>query len=471
MFRVLTFSVFFLQIYFTALSQSFTNISNLNCYTIAVGKQAAKLGTVLVGHNEDDWGDLVVNLYKISSKDYADGEKITLLNGTKIPQVSHTYGYLWWETTNEKFGDYYLNENGVSICSNACPSKEDTAKGNIGYYLRRIIAERAKTAKEGVKIAGKIISEIGYESSGRTYTIADPKEIWILAVVKGKHWIAERVPDNQVAIIPNYYTIETVDLHDTVNILASQDIISYAISRGWYFPQSDGAFNFKRAYGQTANTFSFGNVPRHWAGVNALANKSYSINNDLPFSFLPKSSITIKSVQAVLSSHYEGTDFETNYTFHKNPHRNLIHRICNAGTKFSVVTQLYDDRPTDNGFIVWWAPLNPCIHPYIPIAYGIKQIPAAYQIRSEEQALANHFDKKANSFESNPESAYSIFKNYNDLINQDYQSKITTARQWKQAFEKKAIDAVKTESIKKDEQLGRISTTFLQMLFEAEKTK
>ncbi|RKX17348.1 MAG: hypothetical protein DRP35_11075 [Candidatus Zixiibacteriota bacterium] len=424
-----------------------------------------------MGHNEDDWGDLVVNFYKVPPKDHQPNEKVTLLDGTKIPQVPHTFGYLWWETTNQKFGDYYLNEKGVSICSNACSSREDTATGNIGYYLRRIIAERASTAKEGVHIAADIISKIGYESSGRTYTIADPNEIWILAVVKGRHWIAEKVPDNQVAIIPNYYTIETVDLHDTVNVLASPDIISYAILRGWYFPQSDGAFNFKQTYGNTSNTFSFGNVPRHWAGINALANKSYGINDDLPFSFLPKSSVTVKSVQAVLSSHYEGTDFETNYSLHKNPHRNLIHRICNAGTKFSTVTQLYNDRPAANGFIVWWAPLNPCIHPYIPIAYGINQIPATYQIRPLEQALANHFDKKANSFKANPKSAYATFKNYNDQIDQDYKAKITEAKQWKQSFEEKVINAVNAESIKKDEQLGQVSATFLQMLFEAEKEK
>ncbi len=452
-------------------SQSEADLSNLNCYTIAVGKDASKTGTVLIAHNEDDWGDLVVNLYKVPPKDYQAGEQVILLNGTKIPQVSHTFGYLWWETTNQKFGDYYLNENGVSICSNACPSKEDTATGSIGYYLRRIIAERAKTAREGVKIAGKLISTLGYESSGRTYTIADPDEIWILAVVKGHHWLAKKMANDHVAIIPNYYTIEQSNLRDTANVLASQDIISYAILRGWYFPQSDGPFNFKKIYGNTANTFSFGNVPRHWSGVNALANRTYGLNEDLPFSFLPKKSVTVKQLQQILSSHYENTDFETNYTLHKNPHSNLIHRICNSGTKFSMVTQLHNDRPAGNAFIVWWAPLNPCIHPYIPIAYGIKQIPAAYQIRPLEQALANHFNKKANSFEANPLSAYSVFHKYNEKINKDYQTKIVEDHQWKQAFEEKEQKTVNMKSYKKDEQLGTVSETFLQMLLDAEKEK
>ncbi len=450
-------------------SQENTFDNELNCYTIAVGKEASKIGVVLIGHNEDDWGDLVVNFYKVPPQDYAKGETITLLNGTKIPQVTHTLGYLWWETTNEKFGDYYLNEKGVGICSNACPSKEDTAKGNIGYYLRQIIAQRATTAREGVKIAGQIISSIGYESSGRTYTIADPNEIWILAVVKGRQWLAKRVPNNQVAIIPNYYTIETVNLRDTINVLSSPDIISYAILRGWYFPQSDGPFNFKKVYGYIDNTYSFANVPRHWAGVNALLKKQYQINDDLPFSFSPKNSVTIEDIKKVLSSHYEGTDFETNYTLHNNPHQNLVHRICNAGTKFSTITELHNDRPADNAYIVWWAPLNPCIHPYIPIAYGINNIPKDYQIRPLSEALKYHFSEKANSFEANPQSAYNTFKKYNDKINEDYKTNIIESSQWKQLFENKAKKEIETP--KKEMDIGNISETFLKMLLEEEKHK
>jgi len=447
-------------------SQQETDYTAYNCYTIAVSKGASKQGTVLLGHNEDDWGDLIVNLYKVLPKTHSSEEKIVLLNGTEIPQVKHTYGYLWWETTNQKFGDYYLNEKGVSICSNACLSREDTATGNIGYYLRRIIAERAASAKDGVKIAGEIISSIGYESYGRTYVIADANEIWIMAVVKGRHWIAKRVPENQVAIVPNYYTIETVDLRDTVNVLASDDIILYAILRGWYFPQSDGAFNFKQVYGKTANTYSFANVPRHWSGINALANTKYAINKNLPFSFYPKRPVTKKDVQLVLESHYEGTDFETNYLLHKNPHENnLVNRICNAGTKFSIVTQLNDNIPC----IVWWAPLNPCIHPYIPVVFDIQDIPKPYHVHPLSQAMTNHFNEKNNTFEANPTSAYAIFKKYNDAINEDYEAKISQAKHRKQLFEEKAIKAI-DNGLKKDmDAVGKISASFLKMLLDEEK--
>ncbi len=442
--------------------------TNFNCYTIAVGKNASKTGNVIVAHNEDDWGNLIVNIFKVPEKNHNSNEKITLLNGTTINQVSHTFSYLWFETTNQKFGDYYLNENGVSICSDACSSKEDTATGNIGFYLRRIVAERAISAKQAVKIAGQIISQIGYESSGRTYCIADKKEIWMLSIVKGRHWIAERVPDDMVAIIPNYYTIENVNLKDTNNFLCSKDIIDYAVKRGWYNPKTDGDFNFKKVYGNTQNLYSIGNVPRHWLGINYLADKKFNYNDNFPFAFTPKEKVAKKDLQTILSSHYENTDFETNWKKDKNPHRNIVNRICNAGTKFSIVTELYDDRPANNAYIVWWAPLNPCINPYIPIAFGINDIPHEYQSCNIDEALKRHFDIKKNTFEVNPEHSYNIFKKYNDFINNDYQKNIKDAEAKKERIEEKAKQLINLENIKKASNVGEISEELLRKLYKSE---
>ncbi len=53
----------------------------------------------------------------------------------------------------------------------------------------------------------------------------------MLAVVKGKHWVAQRVPDDHIAIIPNYYTITTVNLTDTMNFYGSDDLVEYAIKK------------------------------------------------------------------------------------------------------------------------------------------------------------------------------------------------------------------------------------------------
>ncbi len=137
----------------------------------------------------------------------------------------------------------------MTVASDNCPSREDKPEltdGGIGYMLRRLVAERARTAREGVLLAGKLVERFGYIDSGRTYIIADPDEGWLFCVVNGKHWLARRVPDNEVAMVANTYTIRAVNLRNKANFLASADIVDYAKSRGWYDPQTDGPFDFRQ---------------------------------------------------------------------------------------------------------------------------------------------------------------------------------------------------------------------------------
>jgi dipeptidase len=111
------------------------------------------------------------------------------------------------------------------------------------------------------------VEERGYRGSGRTYVVADPYEGWVCALVKGRHWVAQRVPDNMVMTIPNYYSINEVDLADTANFMGSPDIISYAVERGWYNPETDGKFIFKKVYSRP-DTYSYDrNYIRHMSAM------------------------------------------------------------------------------------------------------------------------------------------------------------------------------------------------------------
>ncbi len=444
------------------------NLKEYNCFTIVVGKDASDTGMVLVGHNEDDWGDMIINIYKVEPKNHKDGEMIKLICGELIPQVDHTYGYLWWQTPTEKFGDYLVNEHGVSVCSDACMSKEDTASGFIGFYLRRLIVERANCARQGVLIAGNLIEEYGYESSGRTYIIADKNEAWLMSVVQGKRWIAQRVPDHEVAIIPNYYTIQEVDLTDTANFLASKDIIEYAVLRGWYDQTTGVEFNFREVYGDPATNYSMGNIARHWSGLNQLDDKVYNYGEKFPFSFNPGRKISKHDIMTVLSSHYEGTDFETNYSLHKSPHKNMVHRICNHGTKFSLVTEFFNDEDFETDYCVWWAPLNPCIHPYIPVIYEIEDIPLEYQNGDYHEALSSHFDEGSHSKTHNPLSAYSVFYQFNHDIDINYNQNIESVKLWKKKFEK-AVSSEFYNALDNDRLLQKLSEGYLKKLIDEEK--
>jgi len=420
--------IFLLVLGFTSL------FSQKNCYTIAVGKKASyDQKRVFIAHNEDDAGDMIINMFKIPSKTHSKKDTYNLVDSNKISQIAKTNALIWIETTQQNFGDMFMNEYGVTICSDACQSKEENTPGILTYDFRRLMAERAKSAKEAIMIAASLLKKYGYGSSGRTYTIADANQVWLLSVVMGNHWVAQRVPDDEVAIIPNYYTIGEIDLNDT-NILASPDIITYAIKRKWYNPDLGKPFNFREAYSAETVLHTSWNVPRHWIGLQYLSEKKYNIDDTFPFSFIPKTKISLDDLKFILSNHYEDTDLETNKKLHTNPHNNLIHSICNQSTKFSVIADLTSINPKNNTNILWFAPLNPCIFPFIPISFDIETFPDMYKNVNSEKAKLQHFDKEKTSFKNNPKQAFTVFNNYRKKINTNYWSNSQTIQKLKQEY-------------------------------------
>lgn len=370
---------------------------DLNCSTIIIGRDASATGSVIVAHNEDDSGNQIVFFYKIPGKDNRKGENVRFKEGAVEPQTSHSYSCLWFEMPGQDFADTYVNENGVLVTSNACPSREifgEITDGGIGYELRRMIAERALSARTGVELAGYLVEKWGYNGSGRTYTIADKNEAWLFAVVRGKNWVARRVPDNHVAFIPNYYTITDVDTNDSDNCLTSKDLIGYAIRRGWYNPSTDGRFNFAKVYSAEKNYSSMANTGRMWMGVSLLSGRNYGRSDAFPFSFEPARKIEMRNIFTVLANHYEGTDLDDSQNYSKGtPHNNKTHSICAAHQQLSFVAELRQGLPFDIGGRIWVAPRRGCVNVYLPIYFGVTEFPAGMNIGTPEKAMELHFKR------------------------------------------------------------------------------
>src|SRR5690606_23076310 len=105
-----------------------------------VGKDASADGCVLVGHNEDDYPPQVVNHYKVPRQMHGPGATVALRNGAVLEQVEQTWAYLWSEMPGMLFSDTCVNEWGVTVTSDGCPSREDRPEitdGGIGWMLRR----------------------------------------------------------------------------------------------------------------------------------------------------------------------------------------------------------------------------------------------------------------------------------------------------------------------------------------------
>ena len=125
----------------------------MNCMTLIAGRAASATGHVLVGHNEDDGGHIVVRHGYVRPRDWAAGAAMPAEKGcAAIPQAAHTLGYYWVEYRKDETGlsnaDGFVNECGVVITSNSMGTSRESADnaacvkdGGIAYNLRRALAE------------------------------------------------------------------------------------------------------------------------------------------------------------------------------------------------------------------------------------------------------------------------------------------------------------------------------------------
>ena len=168
----------------------------------------------------------------------------------------------------------------------ALVARGEIRDGGIGYMLRRLVAQRAQSAREGMELIGQLVERFGYADSGRTYAVADPQEAWVVEVVRGRRWVAQRVPDDAVVILPARHVIGEVDLADRANFRASPDLVSYATQRGWFDPAGGRPFNFRLAYQAPERTTPDG---RQFRGQEVVTGKPghWPPEEPLPFAVRP----------------------------------------------------------------------------------------------------------------------------------------------------------------------------------------
>jgi len=351
------------------------------CFTVLVGRKASIDGSVMVAHNEDDRGDIIVNLRKVQARDDGAPRKVDLGQGAFYETDGRTNGFLWIEATTQEFADSFINDHGVLITSDSCPSRvsdEDTTDGGIGWMLRRLMAEKATSAREAVRIAGDLIEKFGYRSTGRTYSIADRNEAWMLAVLRGRHWYAERVPDDEVAVIPNHYTIRAIRPADAGHFMGSPDIVEYAAKNGWYDAAKDGAFDFKKAFERpsTRELAADGNVLRHWRGLSLLTGRPWQLGRDYPFSVKLGKKVAADALMAILRDHYEGTEYDATGGYKTGtPNQTKFRTICTASTIDAFIVSLGAKRPEPLSVSIWLALGKPDTTVFLPLYDGVTSLP------------------------------------------------------------------------------------------------
>jgi len=346
------------------------NESELDCTTIVVGRRASADGNILVGHNEDDSGRLAVRHRIVGANEHPDavqvrGDRLVYREphtSLQIPVPEVSLGYDWTEMVGQDFGDAFVNERGVSICCDSAAGTRELEpaleQGGIGHYLPLLMAEQAQTAREGVLLAGRLIEQYGYLDA-RIVTIADQDEAWILQVPGGHQWLAQRVPDDAVVILPNYLISRQVDLTDGRQFLGSSDLLNHAAERGWYDAAGADPFDFKHAYCPPEINVSSLSTSRQQTGLFLMAGQEFPLD-DLPFSSMPEHPLTMTDVMSCLRSvtpHGYTTEQAQAMpgSFHINVKNTTVRPISVWTTQESTVTRLSDVATEALKAVVWRA--------------------------------------------------------------------------------------------------------------------
>lgn len=338
-----------------------------NCFGIIAGKNVTEDGSVIMAHNEDDGGEQMLNIYS-------------------VPASPDNVKYLWFEFPGMEVADSFMNEFGVCIASDGCPSREDRkdfTEGGVLYKVRQTVAKKAHSARQAVEIIGALVEKYGYKGSGRTYVIADPNEGWLCSVVQGRHWVAQRVPDDMVVTIPNYYVIGEVDLSDRENFAGSPDLVEYAVSRGWYDPAKDGKFNFRLAYATEKSLNSDHNSGRHTRVQNLLFGNAI-MGKDVRFARKPLEKVTIEKMMEALS----------------------LPEVCNNTTILASVFHLRGWLPVEQGCVAWNAMGHPNVELFEPWTINTEVPDNYHRFKTAREAEEKHMSDSKNKRQNYPEGFY-----------------------------------------------------------------
>jgi dipeptidase len=388
------------------------------CTSILVGKAASVDGSTMTSHSCDSttdrtWMDMV------PGQAHKPGEMATLWMDPKeskgpndpdrvpageIPQVPQTFKYL-----NAAYP--IMNEHQLAIGETTFGGKREL-KSDVGIIdcpeLYRLVLERARTAREAIKIADELTKLWGYNDYGEAFTFADKDEVWFFEIMgpgrgkKGAVWAAVRIPDDEVAVSANAPRIRKVDLKDPNTYMASANVYSLAEELGWWSAKSGEPFEFCTVYGSRS---ALGSRRREWRALSRLAPSLRLDPNaeHYPLSVKPEAKLSVKDVFDMFRDTYEGTPYDMTRTllrvdrdgkavkspvanpFMNNDYLDLLkvpseRTIACKRATYLQVTQSRKWLPDPVGGVVWLGYDNPMTTPHTPFYIGIDQMPASYMV-------------------------------------------------------------------------------------------
>ena len=365
------------------------------CTNFIATKGATKDGSVFVTYSADDYG-LFMKLVHFPAGIHAKGEKREIIDYDS----GESHGFIdEAPVTYNVIGN--INEYQVSIGETTYGGREEMIDKNgiIDYgSLMYLGLQRSKTAREAIKVMTELVDKYGYNSSGESFTIADPNEVWIMEMMgcggdaKQKVvWVAVRIPDGMISGHANQARIGQFSTYNT-EVITSKNCIKFARSKGW-FTGTDKEFNWKMAY----DAPDFGGrrfcEARVWSYFNHFTDMSEWLPwalgkdpnaEDMPLWVSPNKKIEVSDMQNSMRDHYEGTALSMNedlgqgnwdmpyrptpLQFEYNGKKYFTERPASTQqSAFSYVCQLRSWLPREIGGIIWFANDDGNMSPYVPV--------------------------------------------------------------------------------------------------------
>lgn len=413
------------------------------CTDIIVGKNASIDGSVITSHTG---AAPECRVHVIHGKKFKLGEMAAVYYGLQdvdkplheygkiigyIPQVEQTYTYF-------HSGYSHMNEHQLAIAESTMSQKKElqvsieTGKQIMTIEQAQAFAlQRCKTAREAIKVITELVEKYGFQTScgpeSEALCIADPNEAWVLEVFSvgpdwdpesgelGAIWAAQRVPDDHIAIVPNWSIIKEIDLTKSDEFMASKNYQQVAIDHGWWNPQSGKPFVWQEVYSPVPREWS---VSRFWLFYSKYApnlkdwpdktaHSPYDGNTPyyqyieplsmFPFSVKTEKKLGVQDIIAFQRELYDGTIYDmTNDKnwmvpgkdgkYKKSPlatpfptkdQRELLditYRRMVVRGGYGMVCQLRNWLPNEIGGVYWYYVDNQYVSTYLPIYSGATDV-------------------------------------------------------------------------------------------------
>ncbi len=425
------------------------------CTNFLITRGATVDGSTMISYSADSHV-LYGELYFWPAMDYPAGSMMDIYEWDtgkflgQIRQVEHTYSVV---------GN--INEHQVAIGETTFGGNPDCGNpdGIVDYgALIYVTLQRAKNAREAIKIIAGLMADYGYYSSGESFSISDPNEAWIMELIgegkdkKGGIWVARRIPDGYISGHANQARITTFPLangktsisSDQMDRIFDPDVETvyaahiFDVARKFGYEGKDKDFSFSDFFAPMnfgAARFCEARVFSGFNKVNSSMGKylDYAMGTDLhnrmPLWIKPDKKLTVHDVMGLMRDYYQGTPMDMTQDIGAGPYDCIVRwrpmtwsvdgkdyfnerAISTQQTGFSFIAQSRNWLPDPIGGIIWFGVDDTYSTVYTPMYCGMTEVPHAF---AQGNGSMMEFSDDAAFWVFNQVSNFA-YTRYNDMI-------------------------------------------------------